>query len=397
MTEGSSLTLGTDGLVDVLARATAAKDLESVTRPLLEALSTITGFDSTYLTTVDLDDEVQRILYSRNAGDLDVPEGLEVAWSDTLCRRALEGGVPATAAVDELWGDSDAARTLGITSYASAPITLDDGTIFGTLCGASDRRLELDDRTVQLLEVFARLIADAVAKDRELSRARSRAEWATERLQSRVRFLAAAEHKLKTPLAVILAWSRMLEDLPPDEHPKALTAIERGAKALQLHIEEMLDEAQAELLGSDLDLAPIDISALCREVVSDCASMFQERTLTTELPSAVHARGDARAVRVVLEHLLENATKYTPAGTEVVCRVERRPDQRVAITVEDDGPGLPHGVDLFKPFERGRTDEPGSGLGLYIVQSLVDAMDATVLATQRPGGGARFEVLLAAA
>ena len=65
-------------------QVTEARDLESLTRPLLEMLETVTGLESTYLTQIDLEQSAQHILYARYSAALQIPEGVSVDWSDTL-------------------------------------------------------------------------------------------------------------------------------------------------------------------------------------------------------------------------------------------------------------------------------------------------------------------------
>ena len=69
-----------------------AQNLEQLTRPLLTLLSQVTGMESTYLTTIDTDQGIQRVEFARNSGDMVIPEGLVVPWGDTLCKRALDEG-----------------------------------------------------------------------------------------------------------------------------------------------------------------------------------------------------------------------------------------------------------------------------------------------------------------
>ena len=84
-----------DNLLDHLSETvTRARTVEELTRPLLELLEDITGFESTYLTVVDLERGVQRVLYARNTRQMQIPEGLSVPWHDTLCKRALDEGRP---------------------------------------------------------------------------------------------------------------------------------------------------------------------------------------------------------------------------------------------------------------------------------------------------------------
>lgn len=145
--------------------ASSAQDLESLTRPMLELLETITGMESTYLTTVDEAHGVQNILYSRNTKQMQIPEGLEVPWGDTLCRRALDEGRNYTDDVASCWGDSDAARQLGIQTYLSEPVRRLDGALYGTLCAASGSRVPVSPETVKVLGMFARLIAHQVERE----------------------------------------------------------------------------------------------------------------------------------------------------------------------------------------------------------------------------------------
>lgn len=156
-----------------LAASVAASDsLESLTRPLLEMLESVTGMESVYLTRVDETRGVQDVLFSRNARQLIIPEGLTVPWDDTLCKRALQEQRPYSDDVAECWGESDAARQLGIRTYVSQPIRYVDGSLYGTLCAASAVRVPLASDTLSVLTMFARLIAHQVERERSLQRLR---------------------------------------------------------------------------------------------------------------------------------------------------------------------------------------------------------------------------------
>ncbi len=148
------------------------EDLEGMVRPMLGLLETITGLESTYLTTIDSAQGVQRILFSRNSSTLNIPEGLAVVWDDTLCKRSLEEGRTYTDNVAALWGDSDAARELGITTYLSQPVRVADGELYGTLCGASNTRVRVSPEAQRLMLMFSELIARQVERERLLDRLR---------------------------------------------------------------------------------------------------------------------------------------------------------------------------------------------------------------------------------
>ncbi|MGV2703228.1 UNVERIFIED_CONTAM: GGDEF domain-containing protein [Aeromonas salmonicida] len=149
-------------------QVTEARDLESLTRPLLEMLETVTGLESTYLTQIDLEQSAQHILYARNSAALQIPEGGSVEWSDTLCRRALDEGRLYAADVADRWGDSAAARAMGIRTYMSSPVRTSSGSLYGTLCGASAEHKPLVTGSEHLIAFFARLIAEHVEREQLL-------------------------------------------------------------------------------------------------------------------------------------------------------------------------------------------------------------------------------------
>lgn len=160
-------------LKQLLDSVTDADDLESLARPILELLEAVTGLESTYLTTIDDAAKMQRIVFSRNTRKMQIPEGLSVPWGDTLCKRALEEGKAYTDNVAECWGDSQAARELGIKTYLSQPVRVVEGDVFGTLCAASADSVPLKPGTIDVLAKFAKLIAQQVERERAFRKARA--------------------------------------------------------------------------------------------------------------------------------------------------------------------------------------------------------------------------------
>lgn len=153
-------------LLDRIAETvTEARSLETLVRPFLEMLGEMTGLESTYLTTIDLNAGLQRILYARNTKAMQIPENFTVDWNDTLCKRALDEHRPYTGDVETCWGDSEAAGALGIKTYVSAPIYAGQGVLFGTLCAASASNHKISDQAERLLSLFAKLIGNQVERE----------------------------------------------------------------------------------------------------------------------------------------------------------------------------------------------------------------------------------------
>ena len=155
----------------------SAESLEQLARPLLEMLELITGLESLYLTSIDEEAGLQSVDYVRNAGELFIPEGLSGPWSDTLCKRCLEEGRRFTSNASEIWGDSQAARELGIETYASAPIRGSNGSVIGTLCGASKSSQPIGPQAFSALNIFPKLIAQYVERERLLKDLRQSNEY----------------------------------------------------------------------------------------------------------------------------------------------------------------------------------------------------------------------------
>lgn len=152
--------------VHLAETVSGADSLEALTRPLLDMIEVITGMESAYLTRIDTEAGRQRIVFSRNTCVMQVPEGLVVPWSDTLCKRALEENLPYTDDVTGCWGDSEAARQLGIKTYLSQPVRFGDGEIYGTLCAASAEQKLVSSEALKILGMFARILTIQVDRER---------------------------------------------------------------------------------------------------------------------------------------------------------------------------------------------------------------------------------------
>lgn len=152
----------------LVTSVTSARSLEELTRPLLEMLQVISGLDSAYLTVIDLDRDEQRILFSHNTRTMHIPEGLAVPWGDTLCKRALDQGQPITSNVSQCWGDSDAAKALGIETYVSTPVRLGNGELYGTLCAASVQSEPIGSDVQRVLALFSTLIGQHIEREQLL-------------------------------------------------------------------------------------------------------------------------------------------------------------------------------------------------------------------------------------
>lgn len=152
-------------LADLSRSVTSASNLEELTRPLLEMLHLATGLESTYLTSIDPEAGEQLVQFALNRGSMKIPEGLTVPWSETLCKRALDEGKFFCNDVAERWGDSEAAKALGIKTYASCPVRTNGGRLVGTLCAAGGESVELGDWAQSTLNTFSKMVSQYIERE----------------------------------------------------------------------------------------------------------------------------------------------------------------------------------------------------------------------------------------
>lgn len=220
--------------------------------------------------------------------------------------------------------------------------------------------------------------------------------------EAKTLFLATATHELKTPLTVIRGFVDTLinhPDVTEDMRDTALRAIARRTVELGAIVDRLLLTSRIESGQVQVRLGEVALSALVTErahAIAASTARTVDVVLDEELPFVL---GDEDAIVTVLDHLLDNAIKYSPAGGPVTVTA-RAVEDLVHLSVVDPGIGMDdeqtaHCFDKFWQAEPGQTRRfRGTGIGLYIVKSLVDAMGAEVRVDSAPGSGSTFTVSL---
>jgi two-component system sensor histidine kinase KdpD len=261
---------------------------------------------------------------------------------------------------------------------------------------AHDRRLLCLPEQRQLLDTFAALIAIALERVHYVGLAQEALlKMESERLRNSL--LAAVSHDLRTPLTVLQG----LAELLAMNHPPLAAAQLEAAEAMQEEARRM-----SALVNNLLDMARIERGEVrlnlewhILEEVAGVALNATEQILKRHVVNVRIARDlplveiDAALITRVLVNLLENASKYTPAGCEVTLTAEAVGDQ-LSVSVFDTGPGLPRGREdeVFQKFTRGDRESStrGVGLGLTICRAIVESHRGRIVGANRPGGGAIF-------
>lgn len=212
-------------------------------------------------------------------------------------------------------------------------------------------------------------------------------------------------HELKTPLAAIKAYAETLRmgAVHDSEHNLAFVQrIEEQADRLHELILDILQIARLEQGQETFEIVPVPLAELieaCGQQFADTAAARQITLLAEPPPREATALADQEGARTILDNLVDNALKYTPAGGRVTIRCVLT-DSEATLEVEDTGIGIAP-KDQERVFERFyRVDKArarevgGTGLGLSIVKHLAQSFDGEVSLTSQPGRGSTFRVTL---
>jgi two-component system phosphate regulon sensor histidine kinase PhoR len=225
--------------------------------------------------------------------------------------------------------------------------------------------------------------------------------------QVRRDFVANASHELRTPLTSIKGFVEALEDgavAEPATAHRFLGKIRVHADRMAALVGDLLELSRLESGERPPHWEPVEPEALVEEVVASfmAAAARKETRLEPGGAGAPVVVSDPERLRGILENLVENAIKYTPAGGRVEVAAGPGPGGGAVFTVTDDGPGiapehLPRIFERFYRVDKARSrDLGGTGLGLSIVRHLAEGMRATVSVESEPGRGSRFTVTVPA-
>jgi two-component system, OmpR family, sensor histidine kinase KdpD len=265
-------------------------------------------------------------------------------------------------------------------------------------------RLMIREAGAAGVQTIARDITARKRAEQELERALVVEREAAQRLRAvdemKNTFLQAVSHDLRTPLAAILGLAVTLGrsdiELERGDATELADRIAINARKLDRLVTDLLD---LDRLGRGIvepNLQPVDVGALLSRVVEESELLAGRRVLLDVEPVVV--RVDAAKVERIVENLLANTARHTPASSAVWVSA-RRVDGGVVVAVEDDGDGVPESerTEIFEAFRQGSeapTHSPGVGVGLTLVARFAELHGGRAWVEERLGGGASFRVLL---
>jgi two-component system sensor histidine kinase KdpD len=255
----------------------------------------------------------------------------------------------------------------------------------------------LDPEQIRLLETCGSLIALSIERDDSVLQAHQ-AQLQIQAEQLRNSLLDSVSHDLRTPLATISGTATSLLEHSSIQDGESLQTLVDESRRLTRLVENLLDMARLDSGAVALhrqwnvleEIVGVALSAVKREV--------RDFVVRADIPADFPLLNiDGFLIEQVLVNLLENASRYTPIGSEIEISAAATA-KRAEIRIADNGPGLPSGSEekIFDKFFRGSTITPdgrrGVGLGLAICRAIVEAHEGTITAQNRAKGGAEFVI-----
>lgn len=330
---------------------------------------------------------------------------------ETFCQYVRASGLPVVisqAASDPRVRNVATRQSYHIGAYVGVPLTVADGSLFGTLCLLDPEPREFTPDHVNMLVIIGHHLAQLIEREL-LHKTARRLEQQSEQqasvsrslLEEQSLLLQAVAHDLRAPLTSIRGYTDLIESeilgpVPPIQKQN-LRQIANSAIFMNRLVTDLVDASRAEKQSLMILSAPYHPAEVAERVVNMYRQQASEHHLHLDLhiPAALpEAVGDAARVEQILLNLVGNALRYTKSGCVLVS--VRALAETLEFCVDDTGPGISSEMQqrIWEAHTRGVKDNKGLGLGLFIVKRLVQALGGEVHVESVLGRGSCFQVRL---
>ncbi len=397
-----------------LREAVAAVATKLTTREALqqiaESSTRSTEADGAFVTWVHTD--TREVEVAAVAGAISTPVGKIASYDDSYTKRVTELDQPLIVdRLNELEGPllgGELARRYPGWKTLILPLDPEhpSGALF--LLRKPESPSFADDETARA-HSYAKLASLTFRKLRLLEESERRREELVRVSESRARLTRGFSHDVKNPLGVADSHAQLLLEgvfgAMTEQQQDSVRGIRKSIHASLRLIQDLLDLARAEAGQIALDLQPVDVAAIAREVAEDFRARATTAGLTLDVrvDAAMIAKTDAARVRQILGNLVSNAVKYTPEGSVTVSGEAhaRKPNpsegEWVILRVSDTGPGVPKDQQerIFQEFTRLESGEKsGAGVGLAISRRIASLLGGDITVESVDGHGAVFTLWL---
>jgi two-component system sensor histidine kinase KdpD len=253
--------------------------------------------------------------------------------------------------------------------------------------------------SIETLEAMAGLISVSIDRAQALEDV-TRGEAAKESERLRSLMIDSITHELRTPLTAIKASATTLlssATLVPEARTELLTVIDEESDRLNRLVSEAVEMAQLDTQEVHMTFAPVWVKEFVDRALHQCSSLLEGREVKVRLPALPPVMADEDFIEKVMNNLIENATKYSSAGSPIFVSAEQK-GEMVSVSVADRG----FGIDLseqgliFERFYRASvpSQTSGTGMGLAISRAIIEAHQGQLSVTSQLGEGSVFTFTL---
>jgi signal transduction histidine kinase len=299
---------------------------------------------------------------------------------------------------------ANALRGLGCRSLVLVPLRLGQEVI-GVLATAYPQPGPVSRDDLAFLEAFADRAATIAVRARAYDQERESAEQLARLDRQKGEFLSLVSHELRTPLTAVKGFVDTVlvhwDSIPEDGQRNLLDRASSNAAELNRLVGQLLDFSRLDADTVRIDRRPIVVSDAVANVVRELEVVLAEHRSVIDVPQGIAVLADPAAFDEVLTNLLENAAKFSPAGTPITVRAELD-GVDVVVSVADRGVGIaPHEqervFDRFYQSPSNAASRRGTGIGLTIAKRFTELQGGRIGLESEPGIGSTFFVWLPAA
>lgn len=378
------------------ARAMSQLGPEDVLETVVYSV-TLLGFDTAAIMNIDAESGTYSVSH---------PRGLPIEFSRGIypTTTGLIAAVLAeqkTVTVTDYSDDPNAIpviRDLGMHAAVAAPLWV-GGELRAVMSAGRREGKPLAPEEIEAVELLAAQASRALENAERFAEERRTVERFAEVDRLKDEFLSMVSHDLRTPLTVIEGSISTLEfnwdRLDGDIRKKLTSVIGSNAKHLSGIITKLLDLTRLEAGHFEAQIEPVELGQILKATASRFEGLFSDHDLRVDVEEPLVVEADRVLVERVVENLLSNAAKYTPAGTRIKLSARTR-DRRSVVSVCDEGPGIPEEdlVRLGERFFRGAgamSGQRGTGLGLAWVLEILKVLGSELRIESKVGHGSTFE------
>jgi signal transduction histidine kinase len=394
--------------VDVLdaaarcARALGSSlDLDEAFAAFIRELRGLVPFGRTAIVLAD--QESARVIAAAGAGaDTVFPTGTRRPVADSVLAEVLVSAQPVYRPDMQgvVYPEEREFLALGLRCRLCAPLLVGANAI-GMISIVRAEPDSFEPEEIELVSLLGRFLGATVQNIRSYEAERTTVEELRRLSALRADFVSLVSHELRSPMASVIGSAKTLRErwreLTPEQRESFLALIDHETNRLAELVADVLDTSRIESGTFTYSFTDVDIGEIVLESAAAAEGSQDEVKVRAEVKKVPTLRGDRERLRQVVQNLIDNAVKYSPAGAEVDVAAFAENGQ-IMVEVRDHGPGIAseHQSLIFEKFGRvaGEHAKPGTGLGLFIARSIAEAHGGTLEVESGDGGGATFTLAL---